>query len=427
MRSENTGCGCAFFGLCFLMGCASLVMLVWGFLLTDWRANNLYVPSSCVVLDRRLATSSGAMHDPELGQSRPTYHPEIKIRYEVGGRKFEIWTYDAIFMFYPDQTAQQAIVDSFQVGATYPCWYDPDHPEKAILVRGHTWASYILLVVPVGFLSIGGVGLRRWWKDRGKAAHQLGLERRLRAGGGVLEVDSKRASVPALDLSRSPGSTLPFRLPSSTRPARTLLGCLFGTLFLNGIAAPGVVIVIASRLGLGWAKPGPPWLIELVIIVFALAGLAAVFIFIYVAFAQLLIAIGVGPTTLEISHHPLEPGMQFAVFLAQRARRAMEMNSLRLACVCEEEATRRDSDGARTEKRQVYDEEILALDQFVLRPGSPLEAHAEFRLPRGAMHSFLAARNQVRWKLVVRGDIAGWPNFEREFPIVVQPSNRAPE
>jgi len=56
-----------------------------------------------------------------------------------------------------------------------------------------------------------------------------------------------------------------------------------------------------------------------------------------------------------------------------------------------------------------------------------LEARAELRLPRGAMHSFLAEHNQVRWKLVVRGDIAGWPTFEREFPIVVQPSKGAPK
>jgi len=426
MQRENSGCSGAFFGLFFLAGCGSLVMLVWGFLLLDWRANNRYLPNSCVVLDRRLAKQMGDPA-PEGGRGRPSYHPEIKIRYEVDGRKYEVWTYDAIFMFYPDQAAQQAIVDSFQVGATYPCWYDPDRPDKAILVRGHAWAPYVLLVVPIGFLLIGGVGIHRSWKNRGETAHQRGLERALRAGGGALKAGPDRSTVPALDLSQSPGSTLLYRLPSSTRPGRNLLGCLFFTLFLNGITAPFVVIMIASRLGSSWAKPGPPWPIELVIILFALAGLSAVVFLIYFGIAELLVAIGVGPTTVEISHHPLEPGAHFEVFLAQRARRTMKMKSLRVVCVCEEQATCSGGKGARTETRRVYEEEILARDRFELRPTLPLEARAELRLPRAAMHSFLAVHNQVRWKLVVRGDVAGWPDFEREFPIVVEPPKEAPK
>jgi hypothetical protein len=103
----------------------------------------------------------------------------------------------------------------------------------------------------------------------------------------------------------------------------------------------------------------------------------------------------------------------------------MMMNRLWVVCVCEEEATCRAGEGARTEIRRVYEEEILARDGFELQPGLPLEARAELRLPGGAMHSFLAAHNQVRWKLMVRGDVAGWPDFEREFPFVVRPSKGA--
>ncbi|MFI5456789.1 MAG: DUF3592 domain-containing protein [Isosphaerales bacterium] len=426
MKRENSGCSVAFFGLFFLAGCGSLVMLVWGFLLLDWRANNRYLPNSCVVLDRRLAKE---MSDPppEGGRGGPVYHPEIKIRYEVGGRKYEVWTYDAIHMWYPNRAGQQAIVDSFQVGATCPCWYDPDRPDKAILVRRYTVAPYVLLVVPVGFLLIGGIGISITWKNRRKTAQERGLERALRAGGGALSAGPDRSTVPALDLSQSPGTTLPYRLPTSTRPVRNVLGCLFFTLVWNGIAAPFIVNMIGSRLGASWAKPGPPWPIELLIILFALAGVSVAVFFIYFCIAELLVAIGVGPTTVEISHHPLEPGVHFEVFLAQGARRTMKMISLRVVCVCEEEATRSGGESARTETRRVYAEEILARDRFELRPTLPLEARAELRLPRGAMHSFLAVHNQVRWKLVVRGDVAGWPNFEREFPIVVQPSKGTPK
>ncbi len=177
MDKKNSGCSFAFSGAFLLMGCASLVMLVWGFLLTDWRANNRYLPNSCVVLDKRLATQMAKRADPEEAGEVPVYHPEIRIRYEVDGRKYEVWTYTAINTFYPDQAAQQLIVDCFTVGATYPCWYDPDRPDKAILVRGHALAPYVVLTAPIGFLLIGGIGIRRWWINRPRTTHQPEPER----------------------------------------------------------------------------------------------------------------------------------------------------------------------------------------------------------------------------------------------------------
>ena len=41
----------------------------------------------------------------------------------------------------------------------------------------------------------------------------------------------------------------------------------------------------------------------------------------------------------------------------------------------------------------------------------------------GAMHSFKSTHNEVRWKLIVKGDVRGWPNYEREFPLLVYPAD----
>jgi hypothetical protein len=426
IQRQSSGCGCAFFGLCFLMGCMSLVMLVWGFLLLDWRANNRYLPNSCVVLDRRLA-STLTDPGPEGGTRRPVYHPEIKIQYEVDGQKYEVWTYDAIAMFDPDRAAQQAIVDSFQAGATYPCWYDPDRPEKSILVRGHAWAPYVLLIVPIVFLLIGGFGIRHSWKDRGKTAHQRGLERARRAGGAMLGADPDRPTVPALDLSHSPGSTLTYRLPSSTRPGRSLLGCLSFTLLWNAITAPFVVLVLARHLGWDGREGVANWLMAFGIIPFVLVGLFLIGLLIAVAVGELLVALGVGPTTVEVSAHPLVPGGRCEVWLSQSGRRALKMKSLRVLCICEEEAKGGQGEKGRTTSRRVFEEAIIAQERFEVQPGLPFEVRGELRVPPGAMHSFLAVYNQVRWELVVRGEVAGWPNFERAFPIIVQPSKGAPK
>jgi hypothetical protein len=193
MRRGDSGWANAVVGLFswlfFLAGCGFLVVFVRGSLL-EWRANNRYLPNSCVVLDRRLAT--GTIDDVVVGDDapqtvqRPSYHPEIKIQYEVAGRKYEVWTYDAVFRFSTDRVAEQAIVDSFLVGATYPCWYDPERPDRAVLVRGHDWGADFAVIVPIVFLVFGGAGIRYWWRNR---VHPRELEQRLRAGTKKLAVD----------------------------------------------------------------------------------------------------------------------------------------------------------------------------------------------------------------------------------------------
>ena len=137
-------------GLFFLAGCGSLAMLVFGFILPEWSVNNRYVPNSCVVLDKRIMNNQAA--------TGRTEYPQIKIRYAVNGRKHEVWAYESVITL-RQRPAAQEIVDRFQVGAIYPCWYDPDRPEKAVLVRGYSWSGYVLLVVPIVFLSLGGTGL----------------------------------------------------------------------------------------------------------------------------------------------------------------------------------------------------------------------------------------------------------------------------
>jgi hypothetical protein len=149
------------FAVFFLLGCASLVTFILGSVVPDWRVFNRYRPNSCIVLEKRVASAD----DPG---KVATYYPEIKIRYQVDGRNYEVWAYEAVSTL-RKRPAAQAIVDSFQVKGTYPCWYDPDRPEHAVLVRGHSWTHYVFLLVPIPFVLIGGTGLYSLWKNRPKA------------------------------------------------------------------------------------------------------------------------------------------------------------------------------------------------------------------------------------------------------------------
>jgi hypothetical protein len=410
MADRTAGFGSRLSLLLFLVGIASLVMLVFGFLIPDWRANNQYRQGSCVAVDKRVADS--------VGEGRITYRPEIKIRYQVDGREYESWAYDAIPTYGPNRAEAQAIADGFQLGATYPCWFDPARPEQVILVRGHAWIPYLLLVVPAVFLALGGGGLSRSWSNRGTTAAQVARKRAVPAAATGRVLGPQRANLLALELPTSSGNTLQYRLAGSNPPRQGLVGCAVITVILNALSAAVLLAMNASRFGWEWARPavGPPGRGGIV----AIVGPLALAIFIYTVALELLIGMSVGPTIVVISRQPLEPGGCCEVFLSQGARRRLAMNALRLICICEQKLTRQEGTRTVTERRRVHEQEVFARQQFELHPGLPFEARAELRLPADALHSLVKADHEVSWKLAVKGEIAGWPNFERDFPIVVE-------
>ena len=50
----------------------------------------------------------------------------------------------------------QAILDQFEIGQEYPCWYDPIDPHRVVLVRGYSPWLYVSLLIPLSFMIIGG-------------------------------------------------------------------------------------------------------------------------------------------------------------------------------------------------------------------------------------------------------------------------------
>jgi hypothetical protein len=233
-------------------------------------------------------------------------------------------------------------------------------------------------------------------------------------------------TVPILDLSQSPGGTLAFRLPVGSTPRvpgfEGLLGCTAQAVIWIGATVASIVVIVArpaERTGRFGAFP--TWLAALGLIAFVLVALAILTLFLYPV-VKALVTFGVGPTTLEVSDHPLVPGGRCEVFLSQSGRPKLNMTSLRVLLICEEEAKYPVEGATRTETRRVFEEGIIARERIEAYAGSPFEVRGELRVPPGAMHSFVALHNQVRWKVVVQGQSALGPNFEREYPIVILPS-----
>jgi hypothetical protein len=144
--------------------------------------------------------------------------------------------------------------------------------------------------------------------------------------------------------------------------------------------------------------------------------------FVYLAINTALIATGVGRTVVEVSKARLAPGESVDLHVSQSGK--MDLNRLTVTLVCEEMATYTVGTNSRTARKKFF--ELVASDRssVSVRPGSPVEMCKTVKIPDDAMHSFKARHNQIHWRFEVKGDVARWPDFDRFFPILVEP--RAP-
>jgi hypothetical protein len=133
-------------------------------------------------------------------------------------------------------------------------------------------------------------------------------------------------------------------------------------------------------------------------------------------------ATAVGPTLVEISDQPLSPGRACEVFVSQTGR--LKMNRLEVVLACDEEATFHQGTNTRRECLRVYEQPVYCGEDYDVRHGVPFEARFPVEIPVGTMHSFKSTHNEISWKIIVKGDVAGWPNFARSFPVIVYPAAR---
>jgi hypothetical protein len=406
-----------FFGFFLVLGSLFLAGLLNMLVIPEWRVNHEFLETEGTVLKTRLGEPNDEERDIDY---QPIFRPEVLVEYRAAGKTYREWTYDVHFKsdraFAADRDAQQAALEPFEEGGKVPVWYDPADPQSVVVVQGYTWLLWFLLLLPAAFILIGGVGLVLTLVQWGKSAEHRVATIQMASRLNPLKEGAKEvvefAFVPQdSNLTNSPGTKLKYRLPIDLSRGWRLVSILAACVFWNSIVAVFAVIAINSHL-----DGRPEWLLTLFVLPFAAVGLALIYFFV----RELLITTAIGPTQLEISDHPLRPGGRYKAYVSQGGR--LTINSLELSLVCDEVATYRQGTDTRTELARVYRQPLLHRRQVELLPQAAFEEQFDFEVPAECMHSFKAGHNEVRWGLQVRGDIAGWPPFERAFPIVVVPS-----
>lgn len=419
------------FAASLLGGLGFLSFILATVVIPEWRVNQQFERHVCTIVKKRIAerVNTGGVDQllrlvgweaegPVGGRSAGGsigYRPEFLIRYEVDDQTYELWTYDATGVYSTDRVSHQVVIDSFTVEGQYACWYDPDDPASAVLVRGYNWSAWLMLLLPVSFVVVGSGGLAYSLVYWGKSTERrAALSRRAAA---LDPFDRKRAPsaaypyVPArADLTDSPGTALAFRLPIHTAPVWGLAAAL-GTATLGALLGGGFAYwAVIKYLG-----GEPDWSMTAFALVLIGAAVGVIFYFA----RQLMAAGAAGATILEVSQHPLYPGGTYRMFVSQSGR--LQAAVLDVLLVCEERATYRQGTNTRTEVHRVYEQPVLRREQIDIRHGEPFESTCELHVPATAMHSFKADYNEVNWSVVVRGEVEGEVQFERTSPLVVYP------
>jgi hypothetical protein len=406
-----------FFGFFLVVGSLFLMALLNMLVVPEWRVNHGFIQTEGTVLDSGVRRVPDEPATDDAGP--PLYRPEVLVQFRVGDKPYERTLYDIHFdtgrELSADREAQQAAADEFHPGDKVPLWYDPANPHIAVVVRGYTWLLWLLLLLPLAFIVVGGAGLVltlfRWGKS---VEHHVATTQMARRLNPLNAGEAEAVEYPYVpldsNLTNSPGTRLKYRLPIDLSRGWRLLAILAACLFWNGIVTVFAVIAVNNHLA-----GRPEWVLSLFVVLFAAAGLTMIYFFI----RELLVVTGVGPTQIEISDHPWRPSHSYRVYVSQGGRLAI--NSFELSLVCDEVATYREGTDTRTEIRCVHAQPLLRREQVELLPQSAFEDQCEAAVPPECMHSFKADHNEVRWRLLVRGDVAGWPPFERSFPVVVYP------
>ena len=148
----------------------------------------------------------------------------------------------------------------------------------------------------------------------------------------------------------------------------------------NGIAA--VLVVGGHQESCG--QQHPDWFLSVFVLPFLAIGIWATYYFVQ----QMLLHTGIGPTTVEISDHPLRPGQRYTA-VPVTGGPICTLRSLELSLVCDEETTYRQGTDIRTDRCRVHADSGVCGGGFQDRAEQGVSsANANWWFPKMVMHSF---------------------------------------
>jgi hypothetical protein len=394
-----------------LIGAVGIIWLASSLLLPDLRAQNnvrWYRQTRCEIRDKNIESRS-----TEPGYE---YRPKLLVQFETPEGPVETWAGDVVESFSADREDAENTLARFQVGKKYACWYDPEKPTQAVVIREFRWWPWLVLVIPISLFWFGSVGLANLlWRSIASSERRAAMTTRARGfelAGMNGRAEAGLHAVPSgASVTDSPGLRLAYRLPIEPTANWLSVGMATVTIVWN------VVVVLFAIQVIGMHILGRPnWLLTLLLLPLIAIGLWTL----YQLARQMLYTVGIGATRLEISDHPLYPGQDVELYLFQAGR--LPVRWLRVALISEEQAVYKQGTDTRSSTHPAARHVLSRERDIEISFDAPMERTVGFKVPPEAMHSFASLHSEVNWYLVVSGKVSHWPVFERRFPVFIHPT-----
>jgi hypothetical protein len=141
--------------LAFMPFCASIVM-------KDIRKFTSYEKTICTILDKTIKQSTGS-----TGRTKSyVYDPLVSVRYNIKGK--EILSAGFLPRGLGRESSAEKKLARYELGKSYPCWFDPEAPWEFVLTRSPSWSWYPFFLPPLILFWISSRYLLR--KLRGQSA-----------------------------------------------------------------------------------------------------------------------------------------------------------------------------------------------------------------------------------------------------------------
>jgi len=128
-----------------------------------------------------------------------------------------------------------------------------------------------------------------------------------------------------------------------------------------------------------------------------------------------------GTPMVKLSRDVVRPGDTIDVTLVLKPRRTLALNAAVVELSGREHAVSGGGTNMTAHDHDVHLRQHSLGAESHLRAGRRVVLQASLEVPAGAPPTFAAYYNDLKWTAKVRLGIAGWPDWEEEFPVTVKP------
>jgi hypothetical protein len=377
-----SGCLAIFFLIFLLAGAAVLWFLFVRPALKVVKAQ-AWSAVDCTVVESQVEESSS--------DDGTTYRANVVTAYSFNGGEYRAGSYDFSGKVYSSGYDGKAkVVSQYPVGTRTTCYVNPEDPNEAVISRAFS-ATYLFGLFGLLFFLPGLFGLI--WVLSGGVKTRTGL----------VKVD------PAMPFGvtnpQGQDASGPVELKPQATPTGKFIGLLITSLFWNGIVGTISWFVILKP------EQKPEGCAIAFLAVFALIGL----LLIYATIRQFLVLFNPRP---RLTLSPASLGLGQTAYLQWRLTGPTGgLRRLKVTLEGKEEARYRRGTDTHTDCETFATLTLVdSTDSYEMASGS-----TSFAMPANTMPSFTAANNRVVWTMKAQLEIAGWPDSDEEFEILVQP------